>query len=118
MRYDIFEYLCEINNVRPADVSKETGVSAATLSSWKKGTYSPKTDKLQKIADYFNVSLEYLTTGKTGYYENPDTAAKAEELLKNPDLRILFDAAKDSRPEHLQIAADLLKKLKETNPNG
>lgn len=33
------------------------------FTSWKKGTYKPKLDKLQKIADYFGVSVEYLLTG-------------------------------------------------------
>ena len=42
-------------------VAKETGISTATLSSWKKGRYTPKKEKLQKIADYFGVRLEYLT---------------------------------------------------------
>ena len=60
MYYEAFQELCEINNVRPSQVSKETGISTATLSSWKKGKYTPKIDKLQKIADYFGVRLEVL----------------------------------------------------------
>lgn len=40
-------------------VAKETGVSTATLSNWKSGVYIPKVDKLQKLADYFGVSIEY-----------------------------------------------------------
>ena len=60
MYYENFEQLCKSNNVKPSDVSKATGISTATLSSWKKGRYTPKNDKLQKIADYFGVSVEYL----------------------------------------------------------
>jgi hypothetical protein len=33
-------------------------------------------------------------------------------------MRILFDAAKDSKPEDLRRAADLLMRFKETNPDG
>ncbi|HAB94850.1 MAG TPA: XRE family transcriptional regulator, partial [Lachnospiraceae bacterium] len=33
-------------------------------------------------------------------------------------MRVLFDAAQDSRPEDLQMAADLLRRLKKTNPDG
>ncbi len=40
-------------------ISKETGIATATLSAWKKRKYTPKIDKLQKIANYFNVSVEY-----------------------------------------------------------
>lgn len=41
-------------------VSKNTGISTATLTNWKYGRYTPKVDKLKKIADYFGVSLETL----------------------------------------------------------
>lgn len=61
MYYEIFEKLCKERGVKPAHVSKETGVSTATLTNWKKGVYTPKSDKLQLIADYFGVSLAYLT---------------------------------------------------------
>lgn len=40
-------------------VSKETGVSTATLSDWKNGLYTPKVDKLLVLAKYFGVSIEY-----------------------------------------------------------
>lgn len=61
MYYDKFEKLCKENGVNPRTVSLATGIAPATLSNWKKGNYTPKTDKLQKICDFFNVPLEYLT---------------------------------------------------------
>lgn len=64
MGYEVFDNLCKERGVTPYQVSKETGVSTATLSSWKKGRYTPKDEKLQKIADYFGVPVEYLRTGK------------------------------------------------------
>lgn len=36
----------------------ELGLGNGTISRWR--TSSPNTDKLQKIADYFNVSMDYL----------------------------------------------------------
>ena len=39
---------------------KKTGVSTSTLTNWKYGRYTPKTDKLKKLADYFGVPLETL----------------------------------------------------------
>ena len=63
MSYEIFERLCKEKNVTPAQVSRATGVATPTLSSWKNGSYTPKQEKLQKIASYFGVSLDYLATG-------------------------------------------------------
>ena len=114
--YEIFEKLCEKHNVTPYKVSKETGISRSTLSEWKKGTYTPKNDKLQLIADYFGVTLEYLMTGnEPTYYTSKETARYAQEIFENPDLRALFDAGFDSTPEDLKMATDLLKRLKGTN---
>ena len=59
MYYQNFEELCKQRNIKPNKVSKETGVSTATLTSWKQGKYTPKPDKLKLIAAFFNVSLEF-----------------------------------------------------------
>ncbi|MBO6208398.1 MAG: helix-turn-helix transcriptional regulator [Lachnospiraceae bacterium] len=40
-------------------VAKETGISTATMSSWRNGVYTPKADKLLTIAEFFGVPLEY-----------------------------------------------------------
>lgn len=104
MGYATFEKLCALNNVRPSDVSKSTGIATATLTSWKQGKYTPKPDKLQKIADFFGVSLEYLRTGK-----EPD---HVQDLFVNdPNLRALLEAAKDASPEDLKLITELLQKL-------
>lgn len=62
--YKIFEKLCKEHGVTPYRVCKETGLTTATISNWKAGRYIPKADKMQRIADYFNVSMEYLLTGE------------------------------------------------------
>lgn len=124
MGYDVFEKLCNSRGVTPYRVAKETGVSTSTLSSWKTGRYTPKQDKLQKIADYFGVTTEYLLgvpnlgpQNGTGWYINEETAKAAQEVFDDPDLRILFDAARDSRPEDIRMAAEMLRRLKRTNPD-
>lgn len=57
--YEKFTKLLDETNKTAYQVSKDTGVSTATLSSWKKGEYTPKVDKLKILADYFGVSIEY-----------------------------------------------------------
>ena len=60
MNYKIFEELLKINKTTVYRVSKETGIAASTLSDWKNGRSTPKTEKLKLIADFFGVSLEYM----------------------------------------------------------
>lgn len=62
--YKVFEELLEKNNKTAYEVAKNTGVATSTLTEWKKGTYTPKIDKLAKIADYFNVPVTIFIDGK------------------------------------------------------
>ena len=120
MSYEVFKKLCEDAGVRPREVSKETGVSEAALSSWKRGRYTPKIDKLQAIADFFGVTTEYLLTGKQApikteygeYHFTEETAKAAQEIFENKELRLLFSSARDADPEDLKTVHNLLLALK------
>ncbi|WP_251501951.1 helix-turn-helix domain-containing protein [Otoolea muris] len=62
--YEIFVKLLEKYGVTAYKVSKATGIAGSTFSDWKNGRSVPKQDKLQKIADYFGVTIDYLMSGK------------------------------------------------------
>ena len=81
--YEIFEQLLKMNGITEYRVAKETGVTTATLTSWKQGKYTPKPEKMQKIADYFGVSLEYLMTGKEPEDKEPQLKPRDEKDIKN-----------------------------------
>ena len=122
--YERFEMLLRQKGVLTVDVCRATGISQTVMSNWKKRGGGLSAENAVKIANYFGVSVPYLM-GQTDspdvpgeYYIYGDTARKAQELFDNKDLRILFDAAEGSRPEDLQMAADLLMRLKETNRDG
>ena len=115
--YSIFEQLLQKYGVSTYKVSKDTGIAQSVFSAWKNGISTPKQDKIQKIADYFNVSVDYLMTGKEKeggekYYINDETASIAQEIFDNKELRLLFDAAKDAQPEDLQTVHQMLLALK------
>ncbi len=112
--YDIFEKLCNKKGVTPYRVCKETGLTTSTISNWKAGRYTPKQDKMQKIADYFGVSVDYLMTGeeKQGYYFNEETTKIAQDIFENKELRLLFDTARNAEPEDLMAVHNMLLALK------
>lgn len=114
--YDIYEKLLELRGVTTADVCKATGISQSTMSNWKKRKNNLNAKNAQKVADYFGVSVDFLMSGKEdarpGYYLNEETAQMAQELFENKEMRILFSAARDAKPEDLKTAADVLLALK------
>lgn len=59
MSYQRFEKLLEMHKTTVYRVSKETKISASTLTDWKYGRSAPKADKLKRIADYFGVGINY-----------------------------------------------------------
>lgn len=107
--YSVYADLRDKMGVKDMDVSRALGFHPSVISDWKRGKANPKYDKLKQIADYFGVSVEYLTTGEKqeGYYINPETAEMAQELFDNKELRLLFDVAKDVTPEQLKLLHDL-----------
>lgn len=113
----MYEIYCKIRDERglkDADVVRATGITKSTFSDWKSGRSNPKNDKLAKIADFLGVSVEYLRTGEEekGYYFNPETVKMAQAIFENQELRLLFDAARDSSPEDLQTVHSMLLALK------
>ena len=77
--YQKFVSLLKERNITPYRVSIETGVSETVLSYWKTGRSKPKVDKLQILANYFGVPLEYfLTEEETKPCTKTTTAKKSQ----------------------------------------
>lgn len=57
--YERFIDLCNKAGVYPATVAHSIGLSNSSTTYWKRGSI-PKSDTLQKLADYFGVSIGYL----------------------------------------------------------
>lgn len=61
--------LCDERKVTFAEVEREIGISNGQIRRWD--NVSPKSATLQKVADYFDVSTDYLLgrTDKKRYYD-------------------------------------------------
>lgn len=63
--------LIEENNISKNQLSEEIGVSRQAISQYCDGSTIPNADKLLKIAEFFNVSLDYLV-GRTENFTTDD----------------------------------------------
>ena len=50
--------LCEQKNITVTELERIVGIGRSTIRNWDKS--SPTAEKLQKVADYFHVSVDYL----------------------------------------------------------
>lgn len=110
-------YLNE-NNMTQVELANKLGVGTTSIYNWVSGLKTPRMDKVDAMCKIFNIRREDLLTdgslNDTTYYTNPETAKVAQEIFDNSNLRILFDAAKDSTPEQLKLAAEMLRQFKKT----
>lgn len=96
-------------------LEKELGFARSYISKFQKIT--PSMDKVQRIADFLDVTVDELMNGEktkdnTGYYLNDETAAIAQEIFENRELRLLFDASRNADPEDLLAVRDMVLALK------
>jgi len=64
--YAKYAELRDKKGVRDADIAKATDIPQSTLTDWKNGLYTPKVDKMIKLADYFGVSLDVFIRKEEG----------------------------------------------------
>lgn len=58
--YEKIQRLMDSRGITAYQLAKETGIAPSRFSQWKRGDCNPKVDKIQKIAEYFGVTIEYL----------------------------------------------------------
>jgi len=47
-------------NIKAVQLTSELGIHKSAISEWKNGRLKPSFEAIVKIADYFNVSVDYL----------------------------------------------------------
>lgn len=73
-----FIELCNKKGILPTNAVKEIGIAAGSITQWKNGRI-PRDSTLIKIAQYFNVTTEYLIGKEKATVE---VQTKAEEFGK------------------------------------
>lgn len=113
--YERIETLRKSVGISQGRLEKELGFSNGSISKWKNSTPTP--DRLQKLADYFNVSLEYLMTGKEKdsddiYYFDDETRDMAQFMYENPEYKVLFDASRKVKKEDIDFVKQMLDRFR------
>ena len=109
--------LCKKKGVSKNTAEKEIGLAKGYIS--KLGKSNPNMTTLQKMADYFGVSVEYLMTGTDDGAEQPQLSARDERDisrrleqtlsdLENQQDALMFDGAPldDETKELLKVSLE------------
>ena len=107
------------------EFSKEHNIPLRTLQSWEKGESQFKADRGQQLAEYFDVSLNYLLgfedePHKSMYdlaQQNPDDFPSDEDDLQDITPQGLVDASSENNKRYFYIEniTNFVKDKKTTN---
>ena len=93
------------------------GVAQSTVGGWESGKREPNFDTMQKIANFFGVTVDYLlgrTDVKTPIGPTLDDEANEllEELHKRPEMKVLFSVSRKATREDIERAVKIIEALK------
>ena len=106
--------ICKDRKIPISKLERDLGYSNGYIGQLRKGTFP--NDRLKEIAEYLEVSIDYLMTGKEKeggetYYLNDETREIAQEIFEKKELRMLFDVTRKSTPQRLMAYYNMIKEL-------
>ena len=73
--------LREDRDLRQSDLARETGIDQRTISNYETGKTAPDMYALIRLADFFEVSIDYLV-GRTSSYDHSEERKKQIEKIQ------------------------------------
>ena len=113
---DNLNELLRLNNKTQLELANFIGVSNTAVNKWAKGCNTPRMDKIDLICSFFHIDRKDLFTSKQSeqnQFTNSKVLRVAQELSTNSELLELFNIAKDSTPEQLNLVADMLRQFRD-----
>jgi transcriptional regulator with XRE-family HTH domain len=113
--------------VNQVDLAKHLGLKQQTISSYENGNSKPDIETLEKMAKFFDVSIDYLV-GRSDVRDPAEKIAKAvadepdlmlfwEEMRKRRELKLLFKQIRDLPPEHIKRIIRIIKAIEDEDNN-
>lgn len=119
--YKRIETLCKLEDISVTEMCKGCGISRAPLSDFKMGrTKTLSTKTLSKIAEYFDVSVDYLLAGTPQkpvkinvQFSDNDAASKledgSEQRKSKRKINVEFGGTKKNAPTESEDVEELIR---------
>lgn len=78
--FQIIKYLCDHNGISVAELERRLNLSNGSIARWK--TASPNSKALASIADYFDVSVDYLLGREKEDYSGENRSKEFRSLQR------------------------------------
>lgn len=115
---NLLKYLNSKNKTQ-REVADAIHVSPQTFNTWCQGIAVPRMEKLQLLADYFQISKADLIEEKSeiaepsgNYYLNDDARNLAQFMFENPEYKVLFDASRKVKKEDIEFVKQMIDRIR------
>ena len=108
------KYLRERNNISQIEFAKKIGVSNTVLSRYESGDRKPDYDTLQMIADFFDVSTDYLLgrTDTASLTSQEKNEQEFQAFINDPELGVWYKELPKSDEEELRKLRTIWEMIK------
>ncbi len=111
--YGIISELCKNKGITPGKMCKEIGISRGLITDLKMGRkHSATGSTLKKIADYLEVSVDYLLTGDLKSEDLSDFSSLNKLLNSNPDIKTLLEKLSNISTSDLKKVINMVDVIK------
>lgn len=100
------KYYMEINNKEQIDLINDLGFNKSAVSTWCNGTRLPRMDKVEKLAQYFNINRSDLIEEKKKTENNP--LSLQEEKKEHELLEVYRKLSDENKDKTVQYSKGLL----------
>ncbi len=104
MFFDTFKALCQKKGVSCKRAAEDMNLSNSITTKWKKTGATPSGETLNKIAAYFNVTIEYLLSGEEPVHQ--------KDVLDEVDIAFYGDF-KELDEEQKETVRDMVRVMRE-----
>lgn len=123
MLSDRLKKLRNEKNLLQKEIAKKLKITTSAYGFYEQGKRTPDTEILNKIAEFYNVSIDYLL-GRTNIRDsadkitnslnsNPELSEFWNSLRNREDLQLLFEQTKDLSPKNINQIIRIIKAIKD-----
>lgn len=109
---EIVKNVCKNRKIPISRLEKDLGFANGYIGQLRKGVLPYERAVL--IANYLNLSVEYLLTGKeeSSFYADKETDELYESIQNNPDIKFLLSASSKMNQDDLQAVINIVKRMR------
>ena len=95
------------------EVAQLLGIDRSTYGKYETGDSTPDYEKLVKLAQYFNVTTDWLLNNPLNPSFDKETNDLLEVLHKRPEMKTLFSISQKASKEDIEKAMRIIEALKD-----